>query len=436
MELFVRALEQEVGQAAPERHPLPGHRRHLALRPAHPRADRRGRGADRRQRAADADHRRQLRRALGHRAGGAALLRAPPRGAGRRRRLPDPKRSSPSSRWRMRRSPTSSSAPAASSAISNFLLWQLAYTELYFTDTLWPDFDAAALDAAHRAGTGSASAASAAPASRSRLPAAPSAVPGAGSAGVAEPPPAHRRCCSPGSSPRWCSLPLVLAALFCCRRAGWALVALGVVAAGGVGVGSACARYARRRARLFVAGDRRCWGSRCCSRRRRVRRPAGRRGSRVAAARRRDAVLATASLPLWLRGALAACRAAPPAWLLGWLAAARRRGSRWSSCRRARPGSCWPRWPGVDRRHGGVFRRSRASAAASSRRDQPRQDLGGRLRRAGRRRRSTPPGAVAARATRGAVAARRRPLTRRLLDRGRARCWRRCRSAATCSNRC
>ena len=32
--------------------------------------------------------------------------------------------------------------------ISNFLLWQLAYTELYFTDTLWPDFDEAALEAA------------------------------------------------------------------------------------------------------------------------------------------------------------------------------------------------------------------------------------------------------------------------------------------------
>jgi undecaprenyl diphosphate synthase len=32
--------------------------------------------------------------------------------------------------------------------ISNFLLWQLAYTELYFTDTYWPDFDAAALDVA------------------------------------------------------------------------------------------------------------------------------------------------------------------------------------------------------------------------------------------------------------------------------------------------
>jgi undecaprenyl diphosphate synthase len=26
--------------------------------------------------------------------------------------------------------------------ISNFLLWQLAYTEFHFTDKLWPDFDA------------------------------------------------------------------------------------------------------------------------------------------------------------------------------------------------------------------------------------------------------------------------------------------------------
>jgi len=34
------------------------------------------------------------------------------------------------------------------SRISNFLLWQMAYTELYFTDTLWPDFDEKALDAA------------------------------------------------------------------------------------------------------------------------------------------------------------------------------------------------------------------------------------------------------------------------------------------------
>ena len=32
--------------------------------------------------------------------------------------------------------------------ISNFLLWQLAYTEFYFTETLWPDFDA---DSLHQA---------------------------------------------------------------------------------------------------------------------------------------------------------------------------------------------------------------------------------------------------------------------------------------------
>jgi undecaprenyl diphosphate synthase len=32
--------------------------------------------------------------------------------------------------------------------ISNFLLWQLAYTELYFTPTLWPDFDDTAFEEA------------------------------------------------------------------------------------------------------------------------------------------------------------------------------------------------------------------------------------------------------------------------------------------------
>ena len=32
--------------------------------------------------------------------------------------------------------------------ISNFLLWDLAYTEFYFTDTLWPDFDGKAIDLA------------------------------------------------------------------------------------------------------------------------------------------------------------------------------------------------------------------------------------------------------------------------------------------------
>ena len=32
--------------------------------------------------------------------------------------------------------------------ISNFMLWQMAYAEFYFTDALWPDFDAAEFDRA------------------------------------------------------------------------------------------------------------------------------------------------------------------------------------------------------------------------------------------------------------------------------------------------
>ena len=34
--------------------------------------------------------------------------------------------------------------------ISNFLLWGLAYAELYFTDLMWPEFDERALDDALR----------------------------------------------------------------------------------------------------------------------------------------------------------------------------------------------------------------------------------------------------------------------------------------------
>ncbi len=37
---------------------------------------------------------------------------------------------------------------AGEQRLSNFLLWQLAYAELYFTDALWPEFDA---DSLHRA---------------------------------------------------------------------------------------------------------------------------------------------------------------------------------------------------------------------------------------------------------------------------------------------
>ena len=38
--------------------------------------------------------------------------------------------------------------PSGEYRLSNFLLWQCAYSEFYFTDTLWPDFSEADLDAA------------------------------------------------------------------------------------------------------------------------------------------------------------------------------------------------------------------------------------------------------------------------------------------------
>ena len=38
--------------------------------------------------------------------------------------------------------------PGGECRLSNFLLWQCAYSELYFTDVLWPDFTPAELDRA------------------------------------------------------------------------------------------------------------------------------------------------------------------------------------------------------------------------------------------------------------------------------------------------
>jgi undecaprenyl diphosphate synthase len=38
--------------------------------------------------------------------------------------------------------------PGGEMRISNYLLWQLAYTEMYFSDVLWPDFDEAEIDKA------------------------------------------------------------------------------------------------------------------------------------------------------------------------------------------------------------------------------------------------------------------------------------------------
>ena len=38
--------------------------------------------------------------------------------------------------------------PSGEQRLSNFLLWQCAYAEFYYTDTLWPDFGEAEIDKA------------------------------------------------------------------------------------------------------------------------------------------------------------------------------------------------------------------------------------------------------------------------------------------------
>ena len=250
--------------------------------------------------------------------------------------------------------------------ISNFLLWQLAYTELYFTDLLWPDFDAAALDAAiasyrqreRRFGRTSEQVAGRAP--RLRVPAPVRPAPRTAAT-------AHRSML----------LTRILTALVLVP-----LVARGAVppAAGGLGAGGArlrqprprgsgraCSRTACRRARR-TRRRRRRWGSRCCSRRPRASAlPAGRRRRRRAAARRRDRILGLRRCPLAAR-AVAAAGAAPLAlaWagcvlLATWVALVAAAGAL-ALARARRDG------PRVDRRHRGVLRGPRASAGASSRR--------------------------------------------------------------------
>ena len=146
MDLFLRALEQEVAKlhengirfkAIGDTSRFPTRIRELIAA---------GEALTARNTRAHADDRRQLRRALGHRAGGAALLRASIRTRASRRRRILPEALEPYLAMGYAPEPDLFIRTGGEQRISNFLLWQLAYTELYFTDLLWPDFDAAALD--------------------------------------------------------------------------------------------------------------------------------------------------------------------------------------------------------------------------------------------------------------------------------------------------
>ena len=103
----------------------------------------------RRPRPAGPRRRRRLRRPLGSRAGRARL--AGRRSGGRTLRPGGDRRGGVRAPARERRAasePDLFIRTGGERRISNFLLWDLAYTELWFTDTLWPDFDAAVFDAA------------------------------------------------------------------------------------------------------------------------------------------------------------------------------------------------------------------------------------------------------------------------------------------------
>src|SRR5690606_28674075 len=138
--------------AAPARGGSPLHRRPLALPGRYPRAHAGGRNPHPGQCPADPGDRRQLRRTPGHRRGRA---RAEDVAAGRLR--PEQiDEAAVGARMALADLPPPDLfiRTGGDCRISNFLLWQLAYTELWFTPTLWPDLSAATLHEAIRAFSG------------------------------------------------------------------------------------------------------------------------------------------------------------------------------------------------------------------------------------------------------------------------------------------
>ncbi len=144
MQLFLRALEVEVEKLARQRHPLQGRGRPRAVRRAPARAHHARRDAHARQHAAS-------RSPSPPTTAGAGTSCRPPSAAAASR----PARArSPRSASRSYLSMSYAPEPdlfirtGGEQRVSNFLLWQLAYTELFFTDALWPDFGAATLEEA------------------------------------------------------------------------------------------------------------------------------------------------------------------------------------------------------------------------------------------------------------------------------------------------
>ncbi len=144
MRLFVTALEREVSKMHANNIRLKVVGDLSPLRRQAARDDRQCRAPHGRQHAPDGLGLRQLRRALGHHAGDLARWSPP---------IPacidyTEEMLAPHLAMAYAPEPDLFIRTGGEERISNFLLWQLAYSELYFTDTYWPDFSVESLDAA------------------------------------------------------------------------------------------------------------------------------------------------------------------------------------------------------------------------------------------------------------------------------------------------
>ena len=167
--------------------------------------------------------------------------------------------------------------------LSNFLLWEAAYAELYFTDTFWPDVRQGGALPGAGVVPAAASAASAGRASRSAAPAEAAGAHGASQPGAAGPDRRSSRCRWSAALILWRE-PLGLRRAGAAGRAAWrctstrpsrcaarrARLRVGVIA---LGVGLTAALYLRARpgAGLGAGGARRGRRRWCCSTRARSR---------------------------------------------------------------------------------------------------------------------------------------------------------------------
>ena len=147
MNLFAEALQREIAELHRNAGAAALHWRSQRTGVGIDPADGRGRSPHARQHGPPARHRRGLRRPLGPRASRTQAGRRCARGRIEPAAI-DEARVGAELAVADLPDPDLFIRTGGEMRVSNFLLWNLAYTELYFSPLLWPDFDAAALDEA------------------------------------------------------------------------------------------------------------------------------------------------------------------------------------------------------------------------------------------------------------------------------------------------